>query len=89
VKNTVLPHGASSKEKALLAIHPCSSEQGILAFSRKPTFWGSPWGEQWQGSGALKRPMHLSFQVMDAWCLPISLYVSFSSLIRETIQKHE
>jgi len=35
VKNPVLPHGASSKEKALLAIHPCSSERGILAFSRR------------------------------------------------------
>jgi hypothetical protein len=35
VKNPVLPHGASSKEKALLAIHPRSSERGILAFSRK------------------------------------------------------
>jgi len=34
VKNPVLPHGASSKEKAILAIHPCSSERGILAFSR-------------------------------------------------------
>jgi hypothetical protein len=31
----VLPHGASSKEKALWAIHPCSAERGILAFSRK------------------------------------------------------
>jgi len=30
----VLPHGASSKEKALLPIHPRSSERGILAFSR-------------------------------------------------------
>jgi len=50
VKNPVLlptdvvgPHGASSKEKALLAIHPLpfgvgprSSERGILAFSREP-----------------------------------------------------
>jgi len=36
VKNPVLPHGASSKEKALLAIHPHSSERGILAFSREP-----------------------------------------------------
>jgi hypothetical protein len=35
VKNPVLPHGASSKEKAILAIHPCSSERGILAFSRE------------------------------------------------------
>jgi len=35
VKNPVLPHGASSKEKALLAIHPRSSERDILAFSRK------------------------------------------------------
>jgi hypothetical protein len=35
VKNPVLPHGASSKEKAFLAIHPRSSERGILAFSRK------------------------------------------------------
>jgi hypothetical protein len=42
VKNPVLPptdvvgpHGASSKEKAILAIHPRSSERGILAFSRK------------------------------------------------------
>jgi len=26
---------ASSKEKAILAIHPRSSERGILAFSRK------------------------------------------------------
>jgi len=33
----VLPHGASSKEKALLSIHPCSAEQGILAFSRQIT----------------------------------------------------
>jgi hypothetical protein len=31
----VLPHGASSKEKAILAIHPRSSERGILAFSRE------------------------------------------------------
>jgi hypothetical protein len=35
VKNPVLPHGVFSKEKALLAIHPRSSEQGILAFLRK------------------------------------------------------
>jgi hypothetical protein len=35
VKNPVLQHWASSKEKALLAIHPRSSERGILAFSRK------------------------------------------------------
>jgi hypothetical protein len=35
VKNPVLPHGASSKEKAILAIHPRSSGRGILAFSRK------------------------------------------------------
>jgi hypothetical protein len=33
--DVVGPHGASSKEKALFAVHPCSSEQGILAFSRK------------------------------------------------------
>jgi len=39
VKNPVLPHGASSKEKALFAIHPCSSEQGILAFSRKKVIY--------------------------------------------------
>jgi hypothetical protein len=31
----VLLHGASSKEKAILAIHPRSSERGILAFSRE------------------------------------------------------
>jgi len=31
----VLLRGASSKEKALLTIHPRSSERGILAFSRK------------------------------------------------------
>jgi hypothetical protein len=37
VKNPVLPHGASSKEKAILAIHPRSSERGILAFSREPS----------------------------------------------------
>ena len=30
----MLPHGASSKEKAILAIHPRSSGRGILAFSR-------------------------------------------------------
>jgi len=42
VKNPVLPptdvvgpHGASSKEKAIFAIHPRSSGRGILAFSRK------------------------------------------------------
>ena len=35
MKNPVLPHGASSKEKAFWAIHPRSSERGILAFSRK------------------------------------------------------
>ena len=35
VKNPVLSHGASSKEKAILAIHPRSSERGILAFSRE------------------------------------------------------
>jgi hypothetical protein len=35
VKNPVLPNGASSKEKATLAIHLRSSEQGILAFSRE------------------------------------------------------
>ena len=35
VKNPVLPHGASSKEKAILAIHPRSSGRGILAFSRQ------------------------------------------------------
>jgi hypothetical protein len=34
VKNPVLPYGASSKEKAILAIHPRSSGLGILAFSR-------------------------------------------------------
>jgi len=47
VKNPVLPHGASSDEKASwawgltpqtprLAIHPGLLERGILAFSRKP-----------------------------------------------------
>jgi len=47
VKNPVLPHGASSKEKAILAIHPLpsgwarSSERGILAFSREPS--GGTW----------------------------------------------
>jgi hypothetical protein len=35
VKNPVLPHGASSEEKAIWAIHPRSSGRGILAFSRK------------------------------------------------------
>jgi hypothetical protein len=45
VKNPVLPHGASSKKKPFslrailfkirMAIHPRSSERGILAFSRK------------------------------------------------------
>jgi hypothetical protein len=35
VKNPVFPHGASSKYKAILAIHPRSSGRGILAFSRK------------------------------------------------------
>jgi sugar phosphate isomerase/epimerase len=35
VKNLVLPHGASSKDKAFLAIHPRSSERGILAFKRE------------------------------------------------------
>jgi len=35
VKKPVLPHVASSKEKAILAIHPRSSGWGILAFSRK------------------------------------------------------
>jgi hypothetical protein len=30
--DVVGPHGASSKEKAILAIHPRSSERGILAF---------------------------------------------------------
>jgi hypothetical protein len=39
VKNPVLPHGASSKEKVLFAIHPCSSEQGILAFSGKKVIY--------------------------------------------------
>jgi len=34
----VLPHRASSKEKAILAIYPRSSEWGILAFSRKRGF---------------------------------------------------
>jgi hypothetical protein len=44
VKNAVLPHGASSKKKPFslraiffkipMAIHPRSSERGILAFSR-------------------------------------------------------
>jgi hypothetical protein len=34
----VLLHGASSKKKALSAIHPRYSEWGILAFSRKQ--WG-------------------------------------------------
>jgi hypothetical protein len=38
VKNPELPHGASSKEKALVAIHFRSSERGILAFSRKSPF---------------------------------------------------
>ena len=38
VKNPVLPHGASSKEKAILTIHPRSSERGILAFSRKDPY---------------------------------------------------
>jgi hypothetical protein len=35
VKNPVLPHGGSSKEKAIFAIHPRSSGRGILAFSRE------------------------------------------------------
>jgi hypothetical protein len=35
VKNPVREHGASSMEKAILAIHPRSEERGILAFSRK------------------------------------------------------
>jgi hypothetical protein len=30
----VLPHGASSKEKAILAIPPRTYERGIRAFSR-------------------------------------------------------
>jgi hypothetical protein len=33
VKNLVLQHGASSKEKAILAIYPRSSARGIMAFS--------------------------------------------------------
>jgi hypothetical protein len=37
MKNPVLPHGASSIEKAILAIHPLPSGWGILAFSRKKT----------------------------------------------------
>jgi hypothetical protein len=41
VKNPVLPHGASSKEKAIWAIHPRSSGRGILAFSRK-AFYSVP-----------------------------------------------
>jgi hypothetical protein len=42
VKNLVLPHGASSKEKAILTIHLRSSEPDILAFSRnshRPPGW--------------------------------------------------
>jgi hypothetical protein len=35
VKNPVLPHGASSKEKAILAIHPLPSEASWL-FHAKP-----------------------------------------------------
>jgi len=35
VEKPLLPHGASPKEKAILTIHPRSSERGILAFSRK------------------------------------------------------
>jgi hypothetical protein len=35
-RSPVVPHGASSKEKALLAVHSRSSERDILAFSRKP-----------------------------------------------------
>jgi hypothetical protein len=35
-RSPVVPHGASSNEKALLAIHSRSSERGIPAFSRKP-----------------------------------------------------
>jgi hypothetical protein len=35
VKNPVLPHGASSKEKAGLAIHPRSPERDMLASSRQ------------------------------------------------------
>jgi hypothetical protein len=31
----MLPHGASSKEKAIFAIDPGFSEPGILAFARK------------------------------------------------------
>ena len=49
VKNPVLPptdvvgpHGASSKEKAILAIHPRSSGRGIPAFSRKAARMGVP-----------------------------------------------
>jgi len=35
VKNPLLLHGASSKEKAVLAIHPRSPERGMPAFSRQ------------------------------------------------------
>jgi hypothetical protein len=35
VKNLVLQHGASSKEKAILAIYTLSSARGIMAFSRE------------------------------------------------------
>jgi hypothetical protein len=37
----VLPRGASSKEKAIWAIHPRSSERGILAFSREASHAGT------------------------------------------------
>ena len=44
MKNPLLPHGVSSKEKALLTIHPRFSEGGILAFSRKRVVSLWPYG---------------------------------------------
>ena len=58
VKNPVLSHGASSKEKAILAIHPRSSERGILAFSRKKL--------QMQGARVLRNEAYIEVRRNDA-----------------------
>jgi len=57
VKHPVLPHGASSKEKAILTIHARSEERGILAFSRKKI--------QMQGAQNLRNEAYIEVRPND------------------------
>ena len=58
VKNPVLPHRASSEEKAFSAIHPRSAEAGIMAFSRKKL--------QMQGARILTNAAYIEVRRNDA-----------------------